>query len=459
MRDKKPGLRMWLWRKTAIGLLVVALTGVIGSIWLSGPTLWLAVAAVTLAMLIAAWLQGDQLARRFAAVAGAVRALGQGDFTLTVPQPLGGSAEEHELADALAMLAGNVGERLASLSGSRDELMAVLGHMQNAVLLIDSKDRLLLLNPSAQKLLGIAEQAGQTVSDLPSLALQQTVRTARAAGETQRLRLDLTRPQPVVLEVTARPLERAGERQVLLILRDITEARRLDDMRRDFVANVSHELKTPVTAVQGFAETLLAGALNDPDEARRFVEIMKREADRLADLVRDLLMLARLEGDPHTVQPRPAPLADLLTAGVERLQLAAAAAQTTLELDMSEVPPDTHVLADPERIEQVLVNLIDNGIRHTPEGGRVLVKAAIVGSEAVVHVQDTGTGIPPDLLPRIFERFYRIDRGRSRRAGGTGLGLAIVKHIVDLHGGRAWAESEAGRGATISFTLPLVHDE
>src|SRR5690606_36606907 len=185
--------------------------------------------------------------------------------------------------------------RLASLSGSRDELMAVLGHMQNAVLLIDAHDRVLLFNPSAQKLLGVAEQAGQTVNDLPSLALQQAVRSARSSGETQRLRLDLTRPQPVVLEVTARPLELAGERQVLLILRDITEARRLDDMRRDFVANVSHELKTPVTAVQCFAETLLGGALNDPAEARRFVEIIKREADRLGDLVHDLLILARLE--------------------------------------------------------------------------------------------------------------------------------------------------------------------
>ena len=238
----------------------------------------------------------------------------------------------------------------------------------------------------------------------------------------------------------------------MVVLHDVTELRRLERVRQDFVANVSHEFKTPLTAIQGFAETLLAGALDDPTNNRRFLEIIRDHATRLARLTDDLLKLARIEAGKLEVEFFAVGLMELIERCAETTLLKASRKQITLEID---VPPDLPaVRGDAGLLRDVLQNLLDNAIQYTPQGGRIRVTADANDREAVVTVADTGIGIPLADQERIFERFYRVDAARSREAGGTGLGLSIAKHIVEAHGGRLWVESEVGDGSKFSFSIP-----
>ena len=265
-------------------------------------------------------------------------------------------------------------------------------------------------------------------------------------------------PSPVAGTATSRP--RAEHQGVVVVLHDVTDIRRLEQVRRDFVANVSHELRTPVAAIQGFAETLLGGALqDDPAAAEHFARVIHREAERMGRLVQDLLDLARLESAEPGLRCESLDLRESARSVAQRWRprLQAAGLDLVLELPPEPVP----VWADAQRLEQVWTNLLENARQHTPEGGTVTVAvdrqagSSGTGGWAVGEVRDTGHGIPPEALPRIFERFYRVDRGRSRSAGGTGLGLAIVKHVVEAHGGTVEAESAVGRGTTVRFRLPL----
>ena len=225
-------------------------------------------------------------------------------------------------------------------------------------------------------------------------------------------------------------------------------------MRQDFVANVSHEFKTPLTAIQGFAETLLSGAMDDPRNNRRFLEIIRDHATRLARLTNDLLKLARIEAGKLEVEFFPVQLLEVIERSAETTLLKASQKQITLEVD---VPPDLPtVRGDASLLRDVLQNLIDNAIQYTPAGGRIQVSATVGAREVVISVADTGIGIPLADQERIFERFYRVDAARSREAGGTGLGLSIAKHIVEAHGGRLWVESEVGRGSKFFFSVPLA---
>jgi two-component system phosphate regulon sensor histidine kinase PhoR len=237
------------------------------------------------------------------------------------------------------------------------------------------------------------------------------------------------------------------------VLHDVTELRRLERVRQDFVANVSHEFKTPLTAIQGFAETLLAGALDDPSNNRRFLEIIRNHAIRLARLTNDLLKLARIEAGKLEVEFSTVGLMELIEACAETTLLKADRKEITLEI---EVPPKLPaVRGDAGLMRDVLQNLLDNAIQYTPHGGHIRVTADAGDRDAVVTVADTGIGIPLADQERIFERFYRVDAARSREAGGTGLGLSIAKHIVEAHGGRLWVESTVGQGSRFSFSIPL----
>jgi two-component system phosphate regulon sensor histidine kinase PhoR len=241
---------------------------------------------------------------------------------------------------------------------------------------------------------------------------------------------------------------------VLLVLNDVTELRRLERVRSEFVANVSHELRTPLTCIKGYLETLLDGALDDRAHARRFLEVAGTHAERLDRLIDDLLELSNIESGRVTLVPMRLDLGDVV-AGVEAM-FERQTAQSRLTLERA-VTPGLVVRADRDRLVQILVNLVDNAVKFTPEGGQVRIEAAPVAAGRVeVRVRDTGIGIPSTDLPRITERFYRVDKTRSREIGGTGLGLAIVKHLVQAHGGELRIESALGHGTTVSFTLPAA---
>jgi len=250
-----------------------------------------------------------------------------------------------------------------------------------------------------------------------------------------------------------------GPAGAALVLHDISDLRHLERVRRDFVANVSHEFKTPLTAIQGFAETLLGGALEDEQNNRRFVEIMRNHSARLARLTDDLLELSRIEAGRTELARRAVGLHGIVAACAEtmrpRLELKRLKFEMRLPADLPEVK------ADPRRLREILQNLLDNAVQYTPEGGEIWVEGETRGDAAdsrqvIVTVGDTGIGIPHAEQRRIFERFYRVDAARSREAGGTGLGLSITKHLVESHGGQIWVESEVGMGSRFSFSLPVT---
>jgi two-component system phosphate regulon sensor histidine kinase PhoR len=240
----------------------------------------------------------------------------------------------------------------------------------------------------------------------------------------------------------------------VVVLHDVTELRRLERVRQDFVANVSHEFKTPLTAIQGFTETLLGGALDDPKNNVRFLHIIRNHAVRLARLTDDLLKLARIEAGKMEVEFFSVGLMELIEGCAETALMKANKKQITLDI---EIPPGLPpVRGDAELLKDVLQNLLDNAIQYTPNGGRIRVTAEAGPRDATVTVADTGIGIPLADQERIFERFYRVDAARSREAGGTGLGLSIAKHIMEAHGGRLWVDSEVGKGSRFCFSIPLA---
>jgi two-component system, OmpR family, phosphate regulon sensor histidine kinase PhoR len=249
--------------------------------------------------------------------------------------------------------------------------------------------------------------------------------------------------------MNARPLPSGG---AVLVIHDLTDLRRLEAVRRDFVANVSHELKTPLAAIRGYAETLRDGALDEPPTARRFTERILNQCQRLQELLDDLLTLSRLEGLAPALERETVDLGAVVRHAVELLSPAAREKRVAIEVDALPVLP---LLGDSDGIERLLLNLLDNAIKYNRAGGRVMVRLSQTDGEALLEVSDTGIGIPPESLPRIFERFYRVDKGRAREEGGTGLGLAIVKHVVTAAGGRVEATGARGEGLTVRCVFPV----
>ncbi len=239
----------------------------------------------------------------------------------------------------------------------------------------------------------------------------------------------------------------------VIVLHDITELRKLERVRRDFVANVSHEFKTPLTAIQGFAETLLGGAIDDPQNRLRFLEIILEHSRRLARLTDDLLKLSKMDADKLELEIRRLSVAQFVESCIETTQRTAAEKDLRVSVNLQQPLPD--IAADRRRLAEVLQNLLDNAMQYTPAGGQIMVGASANGAEVTITVSDTGIGIPKADQSRIFERFYRVDVARSREVGGTGLGLSISKHLVEAHGGRIWVESEVGQGSQFHFTVPI----
>ena len=364
------------------------------------------------------------------------------------------------LAESLNATADELQGTIDALREEKNRVAAILEGMRAGVLAIDSEGRITLMNP----VLGRILQAD--LKESLSKKVTEVVRNAELKGILDRVLADKKEATAVVdmavgtrrsFEVVAVPLGEAGLASggVVAVLHDITRLKELENIRKDFVANVSHELRTPLTSIRGFAETLLDGALEDRNNNRRFVEIIKSHALRLSDLTMDLLTLATLESESFQLKPEKIDLPALVHEVLESFRPVALIKRHELEAVIEAgLPP---VKADRDRIRQVLINLLDNAAKFTHEEGKISLEVRLNTERTGVelHVKDRGIGIPPSDLPRIFERFYRVDKARSREQGGTGLGLAIVKHIVEAHRGLVSVESTMGQGSDFCVTLPL----
>jgi len=359
------------------------------------------------------------------------------------------------VADSLNRMAEALRQRMAEVTAQRNELQAMLAGMVEGVVVLDGSLLIREINPSALRLAGrsIAEVQGASLLEVfRNTRLHDLARGALAASTPLEDTITLPGAREVTLQVHASQLPEDGGR-IVLVLNDITRLEALETVRRDFVANVSHELKTPITAVKGSLETLLEGALTeDPAAARRFLEVAARHSDRLASIIDDLLSLSRLEQqEGATLEKQECVLEGIARGAMQVCQAKAAAREIELAL---EAGAGLTAFVNPQLLEQALTNLIDNAIKYSIPGSRVDIRVRRAGTGIALEVQDRGSGIPKPDLPRVFERFYRVDKARSRELGGTGLGLAIVKHIVLAHGGTVQAESELGAGSTFTILLP-----
>ena len=387
--------------------------------------------------------------------------IAHGDF-----RALSSERPEDELADlgqSLNETASRMDATIRTLTEERNRSSAILRSMVEGVAVIDARERVVFCNRAFAEILNIDPADCENRPLLEVIRYQEllnTIRTALVDGVSARGELEFGTVFPRSFAVTATPVETrpagSGGSSVgaVAVLHDISELRRLERVRQDFVANVSHEFKTPLTAIQGFAETLLGGALEDEKNNRRFLEIIRDQSIRLAQLTDDLLRLARIEAGKLELDFRPVPLAPLLDSLADTYTMRATRKQLALTIDC---PPDVpDVQGDASLLREVLQNLLDNAMQYTPPGGSIELSAVHRDDQAVFTVSDTGVGIPLAAQERIFERFYRVDAARSREVGGTGLGLSISKHIVDAHGGKIWVESDMGSGSRFHFSIPLA---
>ncbi len=328
-------------------------------------------------------------------------------------------------------------------------LKRILEGIEEGVLILDGEGKVVYANSFMERLGREGALIGKGVSEAFATPLKEVLEGALSAKEARTQELTLQIPQELTMRVRFIPFDEG----LMCFFRDVTEEKKVEKIKRDFVSNVSHELRTPLANIKGYTETLLDGAIEDRETARSFLRIIEKHTARMTRLIDDLLILSSLETQEMPISPSSIDMADVVSSVIQGLKKQAEDKGIELSLKLSS--PSLPVRADKERMEQVLINLIDNAIKYTPEGGKVKVSACQEDSKIRVDVEDTGIGIPAKDIPRIFERFYRVDKARSRELGGTGLGLAIVKHIILSHRGKVWVTSEVGKGSRFSFTLPV----
>lgn len=416
----------------ALSVVVLAVIGSARTIFDQAPAVAIIVTAVALIALSAATsvLLARLVARPVTDIADHVARVARGEATEITPR---GPQETQALAGAVNRMARELARRVSEIHGETALREQILSSMSEGVMLVQGND-VIYANPAARRLFGLKELT----------VLPPSIPAPRAGDPVT---TEFIIHHPAYREVRC-VTAMVDEGQALVVVRDVTEASRVERMRRDFVANASHELKTPVAAIQATAETLRTAMQDDPLAARRFVEALDREAKRLAELVEDLLDLARLE--QGSTRSERVHLNDIVARVLEAARAGTPAAGITLHDALEQVD----VKGSPEDLALLVRNLVDNATRYTPDGGTVDVTLRAQAEHAVLTVRDTGMGIPAKDLPRIFERFYRVDRARGRDTGGTGLGLAIVRHIAETHGGTIKAASELGSGSTFTVTLP-----
>lgn len=457
--------------------------------------LWATGAALVLTVVLGSGL-ARTITRPIEEVTRKAALMARGDFDQAIPVRSGD--EIGQLAEMFNYLAGRLKETLAAISDERNKLETIMAFMADGIVAVDRGGRVIRVNQAACRMLGVTPESslGREHHELwPNTGLALAVQAVLDQGQTASLQVHLP-GQDRVLQAHITPLrERGSLGGAVVVLHDITELQRVEAMRREFVANVSHELKTPLTTVKSYVETLLDGAAEDPDLRQRFLRVVESETDRMVRLVRDLLHLSQLDQGTVRWDIQPYDLPSLVEEALAKLEVTAQRKRLQIHREWPrDLPP---VLVDRDKLLQVLLNILANAIEFTPEGGAITVRvgaaealfpaavpagaagpAAAQGPAGVataggaraeapepaqeagrylaVQVQDTGIGIPKDDLPRIFERFYRVDKARSRTLGGTGLGMAIAKQIVEALGGRIGIDSELGKGTVVTFTVPVA---
>ncbi|HTA79389.1 MAG TPA: ATP-binding protein [Terracidiphilus sp.] len=415
--------------------------------FLDREMLWSGLIALAVALPVAAWAAGGVTARLQRVVAFA-RRIAQGDLGARLD--VSGGDELAAMEGALNQTAERLGQSFAEIESRRHELATMLDSMQEAVVAITAEGQVRWSNTVMQKIAGTQIKPGRPlIHSVRDPDLLACVRGALQDGEVRSGRASSLAPGRI-FEINAAPLPSGG---AIAVLHDVTRIEQAEKSRRDFIANVSHELRTPLTSIQGYVETLVEDTKPNPETMREFLGIIHKNATRMNRLTEDLLALASVESPDYKLVAQPARACALVQDAIESLGGIVVDSEVELE---SAGAPDTLVMADPDAMNQVFGNLIENAVKYGKENKRIVVGAKLLEDEVEFFVQDFGPGIPSEHLDRIFERFYRVDKARSRESGGTGLGLAIVKHIVEAHGGRIWAESELGAGAAFHFTLPLA---
>lgn len=378
-----------------------------------------------------------------------------------------GGGDFGELVRSLNDMKDHLVNQIDVITEQQRQLALVLEYTADGVLIVDHLSYVRLMNPAASQLLQTTEEYALRRALAEVMRHHQLIELFQQCEQKQERQIQAFEVgNGRFLQATMTPFHEEGVRGYLIILQDLTAVRRLETVRRDFISNISHELRTPLASLRAVIETLQDGALEEPEIAQRFLRRAVNEVDTLTQLVAELLELSRIESGRVPLQLLPTNVADLVLVPIERLRAQAERDEVELRLDLpSALPP---VLADALRIQQVVTNLLHNAVKFTPPGGHVTVYAAIQHQEEAgandadmltISITDTGIGISANDLPRIFERFYKSDRARTRGQGGTGLGLAIARHLVEAHNGRIWVKSKEGKGSTFYFSLPLADSQ
>jgi two-component system phosphate regulon sensor histidine kinase PhoR len=413
----------------------------------SDEILWSGVIALTVALSLAVWV-ASRISLRLERVIVFARTIAEGELSARLPH-----TEEEVMSAAEAALnqaAARLQEGFAAIESRRQELAAMLDSMQEAVVAVTAEGQVHWSNAMMQKIAGTQIRSGRPLAhSVRDPELLACVRTALEKREVRSGRASLL-ASGRIFEINAIPMASGG---ALAVLHDVTRIEAAEKSRREFIANVSHELRTPLTSIQGYVETLVEEPRPDRETADEFLGIILKNASRMSRITEDLLALAGVEGPDYKLAPKAVQASALVQDAIDSLGGMVVDSGVTLE---STGAPNELVLADADAMNQVFGNLIENALKYGKAGKKIRLGARVLEDEMEFTVRDFGPGIASEHLERIFERFYRVDKARSRESGGTGLGLAIVKHIVLVHGGRVWADSELGRGASFHFTLPLA---
>jgi len=406
--------------------------------------------------LIASFFVSIMISRPLYEMSTIAKRLAVGDFSRKTI--VHSNDETGDLAKALNDMADEINAKVNSISSEKAKLEAVLSSMFEGIMITDEIGEILLVNPSVRKLFLIesSPEGRKPLEVIRNNVIQEIVDkvlTKNRKVVTQEVKIDL--PGQRIILINGVPVIKGNVIEgAVLVFHDITELKRLEEIRKDLVANVSHELRTPVSSIKGYAETLLEGKVENEDTKKEFLNIIYQDSNRLANLIDDLLDLSKIESDKMKMEFEPVEIPPILNRCISILEKSAKDKLLSIKLNVPDKLPK--VLGDQGRLLQVLLNLLDNAIKYTPEGMSVTISAARKENVVQIDIFDTGIGISEKDLPRIFERFYRVDKARSRELGGTGLGLSIVKHIVQAHNGQVWVQSTFGLGSTFSFTIPIV---